>query len=78
MTCRDRVLDVNDGQQGFTIDWRSDWPEYTYYDLHGSEKTITGREGLKDGKLHQKKLGEIDNVKDPCKEQKIGPCAPKS
>jgi branched-chain amino acid transport system substrate-binding protein len=31
----------------------------------------------KDGKLHQKKLGEIEHVKDPCKEQKIGPCAPK-
>jgi branched-chain amino acid transport system substrate-binding protein len=28
-----------------------------------------------DGKLHQKKIGEIDHVKDPCKEQKIGPCA---
>ena len=32
----------------------------------------------KDGRLHQKQLGKIDNVKDPCKEQKIGPCAPKS
>src|SRR6185295_3272953 len=32
----------------------------------------------KDGKLHRKQLGKIDNVKDPCKEQKIGPCAPKS
>ena len=32
----------------------------------------------KDGKLHQKQLGKIDNVKDPCKEQKIGPCAPKT
>jgi branched-chain amino acid transport system substrate-binding protein len=32
----------------------------------------------KDGRLHQKKLGEIDNVKDPCKEQKVGPCAPKT
>ena len=32
----------------------------------------------KDGKLHQKQLGKIENVKDPCKEQKIGPCAPKS
>jgi branched-chain amino acid transport system substrate-binding protein len=31
-----------------------------------------------DGKLHQKQIGKIDNVKDPCKEQKIGPCAPKS
>ena len=29
-----------------------------------------------DGRLHQKQLGKIDNVKDPCKEQKIGPCAP--
>ena len=32
----------------------------------------------KDGKLHQKQLGKIDNVKDPCKEQKIGPCAPET
>jgi branched-chain amino acid transport system substrate-binding protein len=31
-----------------------------------------------DGRLHQKQIGKIDNVKDPCKEQKIGPCAPKS
>jgi branched-chain amino acid transport system substrate-binding protein len=31
----------------------------------------------KDGKLHQKAIGKIENVKDPCKEQKIGPCAPK-
>ena len=27
-----------------------------------------------DGKLHQKQLGKIDNVKDACKEQKIAPC----
>ena len=31
-----------------------------------------------DGKLHQKVIGKIDNVKDPCKELKIGPCAPKN
>ncbi len=31
----------------------------------------------KDGKLHQKAIGKIENVKDPCKEQKVGPCAPK-
>jgi branched-chain amino acid transport system substrate-binding protein len=31
-----------------------------------------------DGKLHQKQIGKIENVKDPCKEQKIGPCAPKT
>jgi len=30
-----------------------------------------------DGKLHQKKIGEIDHVKDACKALKIGPCAPK-
>jgi branched-chain amino acid transport system substrate-binding protein len=30
-----------------------------------------------DGKLHQKKLAEIDHVKDQCKAQAIGPCAPK-
>jgi len=28
-----------------------------------------------DGKLHQKVIGTIVNVKDPCKELKIGPCA---
>ena len=28
-----------------------------------------------DGKLHQKVIGQIDNVKDTCKELKIGPCA---
>jgi branched-chain amino acid transport system substrate-binding protein len=27
-----------------------------------------------DGKLHQKLIGKIDNVKDACKEQKIAPC----
>jgi branched-chain amino acid transport system substrate-binding protein len=31
-----------------------------------------------DGKLHQKVIGQIDNVKDTCKELKIGPCAPKN
>jgi branched-chain amino acid transport system substrate-binding protein len=30
-----------------------------------------------DGKLHEKKIAEIDNVKDECKVQAIGPCAPK-
>jgi branched-chain amino acid transport system substrate-binding protein len=31
-----------------------------------------------DGKLHQKVTGQIDHVKDTCKELKIGPCAPKN
>ena len=30
-----------------------------------------------DGKLHQKVIGEIAHVKDECKAQSIGPCAPK-
>lgn len=30
-----------------------------------------------DGKLHQKVIGKIENVKDKCKELKVGPCAPK-
>jgi branched-chain amino acid transport system substrate-binding protein len=32
----------------------------------------------KDGKLHQKVIGQIDQVKDKCKELKFGPCAPKN
>ena len=32
---------------------------------------------LKDGRVYQKVIGKIDGVKDACKEQKIGPCAPK-
>jgi branched-chain amino acid transport system substrate-binding protein len=28
-----------------------------------------------DGKLHQKVIGKIDNMKDPCKDLKVGPCA---
>jgi branched-chain amino acid transport system substrate-binding protein len=30
-----------------------------------------------DGKLHQKVIGQIDQVKDKCKELAVGPCAPK-
>jgi branched-chain amino acid transport system substrate-binding protein len=32
---------------------------------------------MKDGRVVQKVIGKIDAVKDACKEQKIGPCAPK-
>ena len=32
---------------------------------------------MKDGRVTQKVIGEIGAVKDACKEQKIGPCAPK-
>jgi hypothetical protein len=30
-----------------------------------------------DGKLHEKVLSETDRVRDECKAQAIGPCAPK-
>jgi branched-chain amino acid transport system substrate-binding protein len=33
---------------------------------------------MKDGKVFQKVIGKIDNVKDACKDLKIPPCAPKS
>jgi hypothetical protein len=29
---------------------------------------------MQDGRLHQKLIGTIERVKDPCKELKIGPC----
>ena len=31
---------------------------------------------MKDNRVFQKVIGKIDGVKDACKEQKIGPCAP--
>ncbi len=49
VTCRDQVLDVNDGRQGFTVDWRGDLPEYTYYDITNGRKTMTRRERIEDG-----------------------------
>jgi branched-chain amino acid transport system substrate-binding protein len=33
---------------------------------------------MKDGRVFQKVIGKIDNVKDACKDLKIPPCAPKS
>jgi branched-chain amino acid transport system substrate-binding protein len=32
---------------------------------------------MKDGRVFQKVIGTIDAVKDACKEQQIGPCAPR-
>jgi hypothetical protein len=41
--------------------------------LHGRRRLVKGP----DGKLHEKVLSETDHVKDECKAQAIGPCAPK-
>ncbi|MDA0349082.1 MAG: EF-hand domain-containing protein [Verrucomicrobia bacterium] len=48
---RDRVLDVNDGHAGFTIDWSGDLPEYSYYNLVNGTPVITRKEFIKAGKL---------------------------
>lgn len=47
----DRVLDVNDGRQGFNIDWRGKHPIYTYYDLQAGRRVETRRRFIKDGKM---------------------------
>jgi hypothetical protein len=31
LTCRDGVMDVNDGRNGFKVDWQGDLPKYDYY-----------------------------------------------
>lgn len=49
--CADRVLAVNDGHSGFTIDWHGDLPEYTYYDLRDGRRVVTRRRFLRDGKI---------------------------
>ncbi|MDP6040925.1 MAG: hypothetical protein QGG64_20415, partial [Candidatus Latescibacteria bacterium] len=33
LTCRDGVMDVNDGTSGFKVNWKNDLPEYKYYDI---------------------------------------------
>lgn len=45
------VLDVNDGQSGFTIDWRGAHPVYTYYELRNGSRVETKRRFLRNGKL---------------------------
>ncbi len=44
LTVRDRVLDANDGREGFTIDFTGDLPEYTYYEIVGGERRVTDRD----------------------------------
>lgn len=33
LACRDGVMDVNDGRDGFRVDWRGDLPEYERYTI---------------------------------------------
>ncbi|MCX7017289.1 MAG: hypothetical protein NTW86_32795 [Candidatus Sumerlaeota bacterium] len=54
VACRDGVLDVNDGKNGFTIDWSADDPAYAYYTLADGKKTVTGGEWLENGTIRKK------------------------
>ncbi len=51
VTSRDHVLDINDGRNGFSIDWRGVHPIYTYYGLTDGRRVDTSRRFLRDGKL---------------------------
>ncbi|WP_395743528.1 hypothetical protein [Prosthecobacter sp.] len=47
----DQVLDVNDGRQGFSIDWSGRLPVYTYYDLREGRRKETRRRSIQNGKI---------------------------
>jgi len=51
LRCDDRVLDVNDGHAGLSIDWRGDLPVYTFYELREGKRVETGRRLIRDGRL---------------------------
>ena len=51
VSCADRVLDVNDGRNGFRIDWRDETPFYTYYEIRNAQRADTSRRFLRNGKL---------------------------
>lgn len=38
VSCRDRILDVNDGRSGFTVNWQGDWPVYEHYSISDSPR----------------------------------------
>jgi branched-chain amino acid transport system substrate-binding protein len=63
-------------------DWKFDGPQGPV-SIDPATRDIVMNEYLSevvkgaDGKLHQKVLATIPNVKDPCKELKVGPCAGK-
>jgi len=51
VSCRDMVLDVNDGRDGFRVDWTADLPTYDYYRIDDGRKVLTRREWVEDGRL---------------------------
>ena len=44
VSCRNMVLDVNDGREGFRVDWTADLPTYSYYRIEQGRKVVTRRE----------------------------------
>lgn len=58
LTCRGRVLDVNDGREGFRVDWTDEVPVYTYYDIAEGVKRPKRREWAEGGQLRVESLGE--------------------
>lgn len=51
LTVRDRVLDANDGREGFTIDFTGDLPAYEYYEIADGRRHVTGREYAANGAI---------------------------
>lgn len=51
VTCKNGVLDIHDGHSGMTIDWSGDLPKYTYFDLAGGKRVVTGTKAVQNGKL---------------------------
>lgn len=41
LTVRDRVLDANDGREGFTIDFTGELPVYEYYEIVEGKRVVT-------------------------------------
>ena len=58
LSCRDMVLDVNDGREGFRVDWTADLPSYSYYRIEQGRKVVTRREWVQAGKLQVERSGE--------------------
>ncbi|MBL7042062.1 MAG: hypothetical protein ISR77_25735 [Pirellulaceae bacterium] len=51
VSCRNMVLDVNDGREGFRVDWTADLPTYSYYRIENGRKVFTRREWVEDERL---------------------------
>ena len=53
VTAEDHVLDVNDGKSGFTVDWRKEYPSYSYYHIEKEKKRVFRRIWVENGKMKE-------------------------